>query len=198
MFRQLCRQFATVSSTASAADSLRVAAEVSASASAKVSPPASTRVRSTRITTRASPNAAQTSTTPAVTEALQILRDTPPYYALVEIKGRPYHITKGDVVVTNRLTDMPLGTELQLDCIRKFGSKAGYVDGDPYVSTKLADVRAVVIEHWRGKRQVIVKEKRRKGYRRTLEHRQLLTSLRITECECNEPAAILGSRQSLE
>ena len=42
-------------------------------------------------------------------------------------------------------------------------------------------VAAEVVEQGRGDKIIVFKKKRRKGYRRTKGHRQLLTTIRITE-----------------
>ncbi|KAE8225004.1 hypothetical protein CF319_g2182 [Tilletia indica] len=42
-------------------------------------------------------------------------------------------------------------------------------------------VRCVVVEHTKGKMEYIVKKKRRKGYRKTIKHKQPYTRLRVEE-----------------
>jgi len=40
-------------------------------------------------------------------------------------------------------------------------------------------VKATVVEHTKGRMEVIVKKKRRKGYKKTIKHKQTYTRLRI-------------------
>jgi len=42
-------------------------------------------------------------------------------------------------------------------------------------------VRCVVVEHTKGKMEYIVKEKRRKGYKKTIKHKQPYTRIRVEE-----------------
>ena len=51
--------------------------------------------------------------------------------------------------------------------------------GKPLIAGAL--VAAEVVEQGRGEKIIVFKKKRRKGYRRTKGHRQLLTTIRITE-----------------
>jgi large subunit ribosomal protein L21 len=111
-----------------------------------------------------------------------------PLYALLELKGRPYHVTQGDLLTVPRLK-IPLGSTVVLDKIREIGSASISLRGAPYVSNTLAQVHAVVIEHWLTEKRYTVKTKRRKGYKRTHGHRQQLTSLRISQVNVVAPSS---------
>ncbi|ORZ40989.1 ribosomal protein L21-like protein [Catenaria anguillulae PL171] len=133
------------------------------------------------------PNVGATSTpSPASAYLHRLATSGGPYYALLELKGRPFHLTKGDLLTVPRLKDVPLGAELALDKVREIGSKEISLRGAPYVSPNVAQVKAVVVEHWLSAKRTTVKEKRRKGYKRTYGHRMHLTSLRVTEVAVNE------------
>ncbi|RUS22339.1 ribosomal protein L21-like protein [Endogone sp. FLAS-F59071] len=119
-------------------------------------------------------------------ESLSRLRSQLRYYAVVDIVGRPYLITKNDMVIVNRLRDVSIGDVLELNRVRELGSADYLVKGAPYVSEQFYTIKATVIEHTKSKMIQIVKKKRRKGYRRTLTHKQTHTILRISEVEINK------------
>ncbi|KAI8638485.1 ribosomal protein L21-like protein [Parasitella parasitica] len=114
---------------------------------------------------------------------VQKLRDQLRYYAVAEIAGRPYLITKNDKVVVNRLKDVKVGDVLKLDKVRELGSKDYTLKGSPYVTETVFDINATVIEHTKSKLIQIVKKKRRKNYKRTIEHKQTHTVLRISNVD---------------
>ncbi|KAI8140891.1 ribosomal protein L21-like protein [Fennellomyces sp. T-0311] len=118
-------------------------------------------------------------------DLLTKLRDQLRYYAVAEIAGRPFLITKNDKVIVNRLKDVQVGDVLKLDRVRELGSKDYTVKGSPYVSDKYYDITATVIEHPKSKLIQIVKKKRRKNYKRTIEHKQTHTVLRISKVDVN-------------
>ncbi|KAI8884673.1 hypothetical protein K501DRAFT_284724 [Backusella circina FSU 941] len=122
----------------------------------------------------------QTSTTDPI---VQKLRDQLRYYAVAEIAGRPYLITKNDKVIVNRLNDVKVGDVLKLDKVRELGSKDYTLKGAPFVSEGVYDIHATVIEHTKSKMLQIVKKKRRKNYKRTIEHKQTHTVLRISKVD---------------
>ncbi|KAI9322453.1 ribosomal protein L21-like protein [Dichotomocladium elegans] len=113
------------------------------------------------------------------------LRDQLRYYAIAEIAGRPLLITKNDKVIVNRLKDVKVGDVVKLDRVRELGSKDYAIKGRPYVDEKHFSISATVIEHTKSKLIRIVKKKRRKNYKRTIEHKQTHTVLRINQVEVN-------------
>ncbi|KAG0175681.1 hypothetical protein DFQ28_006873 [Apophysomyces sp. BC1034] len=119
-------------------------------------------------------------------ESLSKLRDQLRYYAIAEIAGRPFLITKNDKVVVNRLRDVNVGDVLRLDRVRELGSKDYTIKGAPYVNESFYDIAATVIEQTKSKLIRIVKKKRRKNYKRTIEHKQTHTVLRISKVDVNK------------
>ena len=113
------------------------------------------------------------------------LRDQLRYYAIAEIAGRPLLITKNDKVVVHRLKDVNVGDVVKLDRVRELGSKDYTIKGSPFVDEKYYDINATVIEHTKSKLIRIVKKKRRKNYKRTIEHKQTHTVLRINNLDIN-------------
>jgi large subunit ribosomal protein L21 len=115
--------------------------------------------------------------------SVQKLRDQLRYYAVAEIAGRPFLITKNDKVIVNRLKDVKVGDVLKLDKVRELGSKDYTLKGSPYVPETVFNINATVIEHTKSKLIQIVKKKRRKNYKRTIEHKQTHTVLRISNVD---------------
>ncbi|KAG0746192.1 hypothetical protein G6F26_001921 [Rhizopus arrhizus] len=114
---------------------------------------------------------------------IQRLREQLRYYAVADIAGRPFLITKNDKVIVNRLKDVKVGDVLKLDKVRELGSKDYSLKGTPYVPEHIFDINATVIEHTKSKLIRIVKKKRRKNYKRTIEHKQTHTVLRISKVD---------------
>ncbi|KAI7872114.1 ribosomal protein L21-like protein [Spinellus fusiger] len=121
----------------------------------------------------------------ATKTSLKKLRDQLHYYAIAEVTGRPFLITQNDKLIVNRLKDVQLGDVIKLDCVRELGSKDYTLKGAPYVNQAFFDISATVIEHPKSKLVQIVKKKRRKNYKRTIEHKQTHTVLRISKVEVN-------------
>lgn len=115
--------------------------------------------------------------------SVQKLREQLRYYAVAEIAGRPFLITKNDKVIVNRLNDVKIGDVIKLDKVRELGSKDYTLKGSPYVPENVFDINATVIEHTKSKLIQIVKKKRRKNYKRTIEHKQTHTVLRISNVD---------------
>lgn len=85
-----------------------------------------------------------------------------------------------------RLKDVQLGDVLTLSEIHEVGSREFTLRGSPVVPAEKVKVEATVIEHTKGKMEVIFKKKRRKGYQKTIKHKQNYTRLRIGTIEIDE------------
>jgi large subunit ribosomal protein L21 len=79
----------------------------------------------------------------------------------------------------HRLPDAKLGDVLALNTIHEVGSREYTLRGSPTIDPSLVSVQATVVEHTKGKMENIVKFKKRKGYKRTIHHKQTYTRLRI-------------------
>ncbi len=99
-------------------------------------------------------------------------------YAIIETGGKQYKVSEGDVVQTERL-DAQVGDTLELDRVLLVGGEDALLTGTPYLPN--ASVRAEVVSMDRGKKIVVLKKKRRKGYRKKQGHRQERTGLKIVE-----------------
>jgi large subunit ribosomal protein L21 len=99
-------------------------------------------------------------------------------YAVVETGSKQYRVTAGDTLEIERVTS-EAGQSHTFDRILLV-SKDGKVSvGSPTVAK--ATVVADVVEHKRGKKTIAFKMRRRKGYHRTVGHRQELTVVKIKE-----------------
>jgi large subunit ribosomal protein L21 len=99
-------------------------------------------------------------------------------YAIVEIAGQQFKVEKNKKVFVHRL---PAGIDDSLEF-----SKVLLVDneGDIKVGTPVVDgakVTAKVLEHIKGKKVLVFKKKRRKGYQKMNGHRQFFTQVLIED-----------------
>ncbi len=94
-------------------------------------------------------------------------------YAVVVTGGKQYRVKAGDSIQVD-LLDKKLGEEFSLDNVLLVSGDTTTV-GTPTV--KGAKVGVVVTREDRGEKITIIKRKRRKGYRRTIGHRQWYTEL---------------------
>ena len=97
-------------------------------------------------------------------------------YAIIESGGKQYKVSEGDVIQVERLEAEP-GQTVEIDRVLAVGRDDGLVAGTPYVPG--ARVTAQVVSADRAAKIVVLKKKRRKGYRRKQGHRQERTGLRI-------------------
>lgn len=97
-------------------------------------------------------------------------------YAIVKTGGKQYKVSAGDFLNVEKL-DAEVGNKVALDAIAVV--KDGKVEADPAKAAK-TKVEAVVVEQFKGEKQLVFKFKKRKNYKRTRGHRQNLTRLQIT------------------
>jgi len=133
-----------------------------------------------------------TITVNSVTDALELIRSQPSHYVRATLAGKELILTPRDLVTVPRLKDVDVGDVLTLDAITELGSREYTLRGNPYVPTQLASVSATVVEHTMGKMEEIFKKKRRKGYQRTIKHKQTYTRLRIGDIQINPPETPLA------
>ena len=97
-------------------------------------------------------------------------------YAIIKTGGKQYKVKTGDLVEVEKL-DAEVGGKVTFSEVGEEGGELNV--GSPLVAG--ASVEAVVKDQFRGKKIVVFKMKRRKGYRRTRGHRQGLTRVEIGE-----------------
>src|SRR5262245_21863564 len=99
-------------------------------------------------------------------------------YAVVETGSKQYRVAAGDTLEIERL-DTPAGQPYTFDRVLLVNQEGKVTVGAPTVSQ--ASVVANVVAHKRGLKKIAFKMKRRKGYHRTVGHRQELTVVKIKE-----------------
>ena len=98
-------------------------------------------------------------------------------YAVVTTGNRQYRVSPGDRIDVEKLTGT-VGDTVALTHVQLVGQGAEVTIGAPVVAG--ARVEAQIVAQKRGRKIIIFKHRRRKGYRRKQGHRQSLTSLQIT------------------
>ncbi|MCE5319806.1 MAG: 50S ribosomal protein L21 [Bacteroidales bacterium] len=99
-------------------------------------------------------------------------------YAIVDIAGQQFKVEKDSKIFVNRL-HAEEGASLSLDKVLLVDNDGTVKVGSPYVEG--AVVKATVLEHLKGKKVIVFKMKRRKGYSKKNGHRQFLTQIKIEE-----------------
>ncbi len=98
-------------------------------------------------------------------------------YAIIKTGGKQYRVAAGDVIQVEKL-EVAAGSETS------FSEVLFYAAGDEVKSSaadlKGASVTAEVLAQVKGEKLIAFKYRRRKGYHRTVGHRQKLTKVKIT------------------
>lgn len=105
---------------------------------------------------------------------LEIFKDMK---ATIKIQGKQLTVNEGDVVFVNRFVNSKAGDIVEIKEVLMVGEADSAKFGTPYVDG--ASVSAKILENKRGKKVVIIKKRRRKGYQRKQGHRQELSVLKI-------------------
>ena len=126
------------------------------------------------------PEASTQTTLPSSTpDALSLIRSQPQRYVVASVAGRKYVLAPRDLLTVPRLRDVSVGDVLQLSAIHELGSRDYTIRGNPTLPAEQVRVAATVVEHTKGAMETIFKKKRRKGYQKTITHKQTYTRLRI-------------------
>ncbi len=99
-------------------------------------------------------------------------------YAVLETGSKQYRVAAGDTLEIERLA-VETGQPVTFDRVLLVNRDGKVAVGTPTVSG--ASVVADVVEHKRGEKTLTFKMKRRKGYHKTIGHRQELTVVKIKE-----------------
>ena len=98
-------------------------------------------------------------------------------YAVLETGSKQYCVAAGDTVEIERL-EIEAGQPVTFDHVLLVNNEGKLAVGAPTVTG--ATVVADVVEHKRGEKKLTFKMKRRKGYHKSIGHRQELTVVKIT------------------
>jgi large subunit ribosomal protein L21 len=107
-------------------------------------------------------------------------------YAVLETGSKQYRVSAGDRVEIERLA-VEAGQPVTFDRVLLVNDEGKIAVGSPTVAN--ATVVAEVVEHIRGEKKVTFKMKRRKGYHKTIGHRQELTVVKIKEIQAGTSAS---------
>jgi large subunit ribosomal protein L21 len=99
-------------------------------------------------------------------------------YAVLETGSKQYRVSAGDTLEVERLP-VEAGQPVTFDRVLLVSNDGGVRIGAPTVEN--AAVIADVVDHIRGEKKTTFKMKRRKGYHKTIGHRQELTVVKIKE-----------------
>ncbi len=97
-------------------------------------------------------------------------------YAVIMTGGKQYRVKEGDVLAVEKLAAAP-GAKFHFDRVLLVEDGDNVLVGTPVIENAL--VRADIIETFKDEKVLVFKKKRRKQFRRTRGHRQLLTKVRI-------------------
>ena len=97
-------------------------------------------------------------------------------YAILKAGGKQYKVTEGDIIDVDKL-DVEAGQETTFSEVLLHGDGDKLSHGSPLLSG--ASVVGEVVEQFKAKKVIAFKYRRRKGYHRTVGHRQKLTRVRI-------------------
>ena len=97
-------------------------------------------------------------------------------YAIIKTGGKQYRVSEGQ---TLRVEKLSAEDKVSFDQVLLVGGDDGVKVGKPVVEG--ASVDADVVREGRGKKVIIFKKKRRKGYHKKQGHRQAFTEVKITQ-----------------
>lgn len=97
-------------------------------------------------------------------------------YAVLETGSKQYRVVAGDTLKIERLA-VEAGQPVTFNRVLLVNHDGKVTVGSPTVSS--AAIVADVVEHIRGEKKIAFKMKRRKGYHKTIGHRQELTVVKI-------------------
>ncbi len=97
-------------------------------------------------------------------------------YAIVDIAGQQFKVEKGQEIYVHRL-EAEEGTEVHFTNVLLVDDNGQIRIGMPVLEDTTVSVK--VLAHMKGKKVLIFKKKRRKGYQKTNGHRDYLTKIQI-------------------
>lgn len=99
-------------------------------------------------------------------------------YAIVRTGGKQYQVANGDQVRVEKL-EGNVGDSVDLNDVLMVVDGEEVKIGQPVLDN--AKVTAIIAEQGKGKKVIVFKKKRRKGYRLKKGHRQSFTALKIEQ-----------------
>ncbi len=100
-------------------------------------------------------------------------------YAIIQTGGKQYKVVEGGRFRCERLHGLDGGKVIFDKVLMIGGTGAPPQVGTPHLSG--ATVEGEIVDEGLGKKVLLMKKKRRKGYRRTQGHRQGYTEVKVTK-----------------
>ncbi|MEM9160082.1 MAG: 50S ribosomal protein L21 [Verrucomicrobiota bacterium] len=97
--------------------------------------------------------------------------------ATIQTQGKQYTVQEGDVLILNRYPETEAGSKVEIEQVLTVGEGEAFKLGNPFVEG--AKVSATILENKRGRKVVVFKKKKRKGYERRRGHRKELSVIKI-------------------
>ena len=116
-------------------------------------------------------------------------------YAIVEIAGHQFKVSKDLKVYVNRLASEE-GSKITFDKVLLLDDNGTITLGAPAIEG--ASVEAKVLQHLKGDKVIVFKKKRRKGYKKRNGHRQYLTQIVIEGISTSAPKKVAPKKAAAE
>jgi len=116
-------------------------------------------------------------------------------YAIVEIAGHQFKVSKDLKVYVNRLASEE-GSKVTFDKVLLLDDNGTITLGAPAIEG--ASVEAKVLSHLKGDKVIVFKKKRRKGYKKRNGHRQYLTQIVIEGISTSAPKKAAPKKAAVE
>jgi len=116
-------------------------------------------------------------------------------YAVLETGSKQYRVSAGDRLEIERLA-VEAGQPVTFERVLMVNQDGKITIGSPTVADTA--VLADVVEHIRGEKKIAFKMKRRKGYHKTIGHRQELTVVKIKEIKTGAAADVPPAATKVE
>lgn len=97
--------------------------------------------------------------------------------ATIKTQGQQFAVSEGDILTVNRYPNTEAGATVEITDVLSSGEGADFKFGAPLIEG--AKVTATILENKRGKKVIVFKKKKRKGYHNQRGHRQELSVIKI-------------------
>jgi large subunit ribosomal protein L21 len=116
-------------------------------------------------------------------------------YAIVEIAGQQFKVSKDQKVYVHRLSSEE-GSKVSFDKVLLLDDNGNVTLGAPAIEG--ASVEAKVLQHLKGDKVIVFKKKRRKGYKKRNGHRQYLSQIVIESISATGGKKVAKASESKE
>lgn len=113
-------------------------------------------------------------------------------YAIVEIAGQQFKVSKDQKVFVHRLASEE-GSKVTFDKVMLLDNNGTVTIGAPAIDG--ASVEAKVLKHLKGDKVIVFKKKRRKGYKKKNGHRQSLSQIEIVSIDVSGATKVASAKK---